>query len=156
MTDSVRQRVLAVYHEVDAVIAAAKPRCDASGRCCRFMEYGHTLFLTAFEAEILLESAAEYHRPVTRDGCPFQIEGKCTARQTRPLGCRIYFCDPEFQDQQGPITEHALAQLKKIAEDEQTGWHYAPLHVFLNDWPVAAAGMNNEPGKSSRMTLPLA
>ncbi len=25
--------------------------------------------------------------------CPWQVEGLCAARQGRPLGCRIYFCD---------------------------------------------------------------
>ena len=64
MTDDVRWEVLAVYAAADAAVRAAGPRCDASGRCCRFTEYGHTLFLSAFEAEILLES-----RPPIRNRC---------------------------------------------------------------------------------------
>src|ERR1700759_358634 len=89
-----RQRVMAIYAAADAAVAEASPRCDASGRCCRFTEYGHTLFISAFEAELLLESAPPYQGPVSRDGCPFQVNGLCTARESRPLGCRIYFCDP--------------------------------------------------------------
>ena len=60
MTDEVRREVLAVYAAVDAAVAAAGPRCDASGRCCRFTEYNHTLFLSHFEAELLLESAPPF------------------------------------------------------------------------------------------------
>ncbi|CAN5486495.1 hypothetical protein BH11PLA2_BH11PLA2_34290 [soil metagenome] len=131
--NTIRSQVLAVYAEVDAAIAAAKPRCDASGRCCRFTEYGHTLFLSQFEADILLETAPAYTKPVTRDGCPFQVDNLCTARDERPLGCRIYFCDPAFQEPQQKITEDAIAKLKAIANEFDTGWKYAPLHVFLND-----------------------
>ena len=87
MTD-LRRKVLEVYAEADAAVGAASPRCDASGRCCRFTEYGHTLFVTHFEAEILLESATPFPQPVSRDGCPFQIGGLCTARESRPLGCQ--------------------------------------------------------------------
>ena len=132
MTDGVRQDVLAVYAAADAAISAAAPRCDASGRCCRFTEYGHTLFISAFEAELLLESAPSYTRPVSRDGCPFQVNGLCTARDARPLGCRIYFCDPTFQERMVEVTEEAIAALKRIADAHGTGWHYAPLHHFLN------------------------
>ena len=86
MTDALRDAIRAVYAAADAAVAAAGPRCDASGRCCRFTEYGHTLFISAFEAEILLESAPAYEQPVSPAGCPFQVNGLCTARETRPLG----------------------------------------------------------------------
>jgi hypothetical protein len=132
MTDALRNAVLAVYAAVDAAVGAAGPRCDASGRCCRFTEYGHTLFISAFEAEILLERAPPYEQPVSRDGCPFQVNGLCSARETRPLGCRIYFCDPAYQDRMIEITEEALTALKHIADEHGTAWHYAPLHHFLN------------------------
>lgn len=133
MTDDVRAKVLAVYAAADAAVAAAGPRCDASGRCCRFTEYGHTLFLSHFEAEILLESAPRYATPVTRDGCPFQVGTLCTARDARPLGCRIYFCDERYTETGNQITEDAVSALKRIADDHETGWRYAPLHMFLNE-----------------------
>ena len=133
MTDAVRAAVAEVYAAADEAIAAAAPRCDASGRCCRFTDYGHTLFISHFEAEILLESAPPFEQPVSRDGCPFQIGGLCTARESRPLGCRIYFCDPSYQDTGNRITEESLAKLKRLADEHDTGWRYAPLHTFLNE-----------------------
>lgn len=136
MTDDVRREVLAVYAAADAAVRAAGPRCDASGRCCRFTEYGHTLFISAFEAELLLEGAPlRIEGPFTRDGCPYQVNGLCTARDARPLGCRIYFCDPGFQERMAAVTEEAIAGLKRIADAHGTGWHYAPLHHFLNARP---------------------
>ena len=136
MTDDVRSAVLAVYAAADAAVSAAGPRCDASGRCCRFTEYDHTLFISAFEAELLLARAPlRAEGPFSRDGCPYQINGLCTARDARPLGCRIYFCDPSFQTHMAEITEEAIASLKRIADAHDTGWHYAPLHHFLNARP---------------------
>src|SRR4030095_9485295 len=118
----VRVRWRAVSPAADAAVAAAGPRCDASGRCCRFTEYGHTLFISAFEAELLLTGAPLYEGPLSRDGCPYQVNGLCTAREHRPLGCRIYFCDPSFQDRMMEITEASLAALKLIANKPGTGW----------------------------------
>ena len=151
MTPAIRTAVEKVYAIVDAAIASARPKCDASGRCCRFEEYGHTLFISQFEAEILLETAPPYEKPVSRASCPFQIDNLCTARAERPLGCRIYFCDPNFQDQQHAITETAIAALKQIANEHETGWRYAPLHVFLNEADRPTVSLPKEP----RVSLPL-
>jgi Fe-S-cluster containining protein len=139
MNTDVRRAVLEVYAWADAAIAAAGPRCGASGKCCRFTEYGHTLFISAFEAEILLAGAPlAADGPFSRDGCPYQVSGLCTARESRPLGCRIYFCDPTFQQRMSEITEEAIARLKRIADAHDTGWNYAPLHHFLNARPTPA------------------
>jgi hypothetical protein len=154
MTNDVRREVLTVYAAADAAVAAAAPRCDASGCCCRFGEYGHTLFISAFEAELLLEGAPAYERPASLDGCPFQVNGLCTARESRPLGCRIYFCDPAYQARMIEITEEAVAGLKRIADTHAAGWCYAPLHHFLNAArPDAPAGDSMTPAERVPLTV---
>jgi hypothetical protein len=144
MTPDLRDRVLAVYAEADAAVAAAGPRCDASGCCCRFKEYGHTLFVSGLEADVLLAAAPPYSKPVSGDFCPFQVDNLCTARDPRPLGCRVYFCDPAYQDMGTAISDTYLRKLKALADEHGTGWRYAPLHYFLNEaegrGPAPAAG----------------
>jgi hypothetical protein len=135
MTPELRDRVLAIYAEADAAVAAAGPKCDASGRCCRFREYGHTLFISNLEAEVLLDAAPPFAKPVSGDFCPFQVDNLCTARDPRPLGCRVYFCDPAYQETGTAISETCLRKLKALAEEYGTGWRYAPLHYFLNEAP---------------------
>src|SRR5262245_13895945 len=132
MSESTCRRVLELYREVDREVAAAGPVCVASGRCCRFKEYGHTLFLSNLEAEVLLSMAPPYETPVSSEFCPFQKENLCTAREPRPLGCRVYYCDPDYQQRSGEITEKHLRRLKEIAREEGVNWLYAPLHHFLN------------------------
>ena len=55
------------------------------------------------------------------------------AREPRPLGCRVYFCDPTYQETGNAITETHLRLLKELAEEFDLDWRYAPLHVFLNE-----------------------
>ena len=126
------RKVLELYAEVDREVAAAGPICIASGKCCRFKEYGHTLFLSTLEADVLLDAAPAYDRPVSADFCPFQKENLCTAREPRPLGCRVYYCDPNYQEAGNQITEKYLSKLKQLAEANGISWQYAPLHHFLN------------------------
>ncbi|MFO0846380.1 MAG: hypothetical protein U0797_29100 [Gemmataceae bacterium] len=57
MTPELRQAVLQLYREVDRDVTAAGPVCVASGKCCRFKEYGHTLFVSQLEADVLLAAA---------------------------------------------------------------------------------------------------
>lgn len=135
MPDALRQQVLNLYREVDRAVHAAGPVCVASGRCCRFKEYGHVLFLSNLEADVLLAHAPSYEAPVTPDYCPFQKDNLCTAREPRPLACRIYYCDPNYQDTGNRITETYLGRLKELAREHDAEWHYAPLHHFLNAAP---------------------
>src|SRR5215471_21160811 len=107
--------VLDLYSQVDAEIRAAGPVCVASGRCCRFKEYGHVLFLSKLEADVLLAQAPPYQQPVSADFCPFQKGNLCTAREPRPLACRIYYCDPSYQETGSRISEAYLRRLKTLA-----------------------------------------
>ena len=134
MPESLRQAVLELYREVDREVAASGPVCVASGRCCRFKEYGHTLFVSQIEADVLLAAAPPYDpATVTADFCPFQQGNLCMARGPRPLGCRVYYCDPNYQATAQQISEKYLRRLKQLAEESGAGWRYAPLHVFLKE-----------------------
>jgi hypothetical protein len=155
MLESLRQDVLALYRQVDRSVAAAGPVCIASGRCCRFKEYGHVLFLSNLEAEVLLAGAPPYELPVSPDFCPFQKGNLCTAREPRPLGCRIYYCDPAYQETGNRITEDALQTLKRLAQDHGVDWRYAPLHSFLNSTPRERSAPASDTTTARRTALPV-
>src|SRR3954469_12551207 len=134
MSESTRLKVRQLYAEADREVAAAGPVCIASGRCCRFKEYGHVLYLSNLEAEVLLAGAPPYDpAAVTSEFCPFQQGNLCTAREPRPLGCRVYYCDPAYQETGAAVSEEYLRRLKRLADEHGVGWRYAPLHHFLNE-----------------------
>jgi Fe-S-cluster containining protein len=123
-----------LYDELSAEIARHAPVCVLSGRCCRFREYDHTLFLSGVEAAYLLAHAPAPARPLdTGDTCPWQdAAGRCSAREARPLGCRIYFCDPAFAEVMPELSESFLARLKALTAAARLPWDYAPLHAHLS------------------------
>ncbi len=121
----------ALYQALDAEVAALGPVCQLSGRCCRFKEHGHTLFVSAPEAQLLLAGAPRPQRAV--DGgetCPWQdARGHCTARDCRPLGCRVYYCDPSYEGLAYDLSERYIARLKELTDTHGLPWNYAPLQA---------------------------
>lgn len=131
--DRLRVALRALYNDLAAEVAQAGPSCELSGRCCRFVEYDHVLFLSGPEAEVLLADAPAPSR-VLDDGasCPWQDErNRCTAREARPLGCRVYYCDPSYQDRSHELSERYLARLRTLTASLGLPWDYAPLHRHL-------------------------
>lgn len=125
--------LLAIYAALDAEVARRGPRCQLSGRCCRFEEFGHTLFVSRIEAEMLVDQAPAPSRPLDAGlTCPWQdAHGRCAARQARPLGCRAYFCDPAYEPTAHEVSEPHITKLKQLARDYDLPWSYQPLHHHL-------------------------
>ena len=124
----------ALYDKLDAEVAALGPICKLSGRCCRFEEYGHTLFVSSSEVQFLLEVAPEPSRALDQGKtCPWQnTSGHCTAREGRPIGCRVYYCDPTYERSAHELSERYIAQLKELTNRHGLAWNYAPLHRHLS------------------------
>lgn len=129
-----REGLRRLYEEFDAEVAARRPVCTLSGRCCRFEEYGHTLFVSAIEFALLAADAPPPSRPLD-DGatCPWQDgRGRCTARGARPLGCRAYYCDPAYEPHAPSLSEAFIARLRALTDALGLPWDYAPLHRHLS------------------------
>jgi len=136
---NLREGLLEIYDDLAAEIARAAPVCELSGRCCRFKEYDHTLFISRPEAELLLEQGLPPNAVVDEAGCPFQINGLCTAREGRPLGCRVYFCDPNYAGVGETLSERFITRLKELHAATETSWEYGPLHRFLKEAESASS-----------------
>jgi hypothetical protein len=130
----VHDELRSLYQRLDETIAALSPVCQLSGRCCRFQEYGHTLFLSSVETDLLINAAPPPVRALD-DGrfCPWQNDqDRCTAREARPLGCRVYFCDPAYESHAPEISERFIKLIKELVDSHQLPWDYAPLHRQLH------------------------
>src|SRR5260370_32528528 len=110
--------------------------------------------LSNLEGGVLLVSVPPYKQPVPADFCPFQKDNLCTARDPRPLGCRIYFCDPNYQNTANRISEESIRRLKQLANEFEVDWQYAPLHTFLNAAEVEPCLPAASPN-STRISLPV-
>lgn len=125
--------LLQIYDDLARDINQLAPVCDLSGRCCRFKEYGHRLYLSRTEAELLLEEGLPPGATVSEEGCPFQQGLLCTAREKRPFGCRVFFCDPKYAGQAEVLSEKYLSQLKTLHRETNTPWEYGELHLYLEE-----------------------
>lgn len=121
-----------LYDELAVDIAQAGPVCQVSGRCCRFQEYGHTLFVSRAEAEVLFESPPP-SAEIDEACCPWQVNGLCTAHDRRPLGCRVYYCDPNYKGVGEQLSERYIRRLKALHDSTASPWEYQPLHAFLRE-----------------------
>ncbi|MBN1341390.1 MAG: YkgJ family cysteine cluster protein [Phycisphaerae bacterium] len=68
--------------------------CQQCGRCCRFGEYGHRMFVTPLELAYLLakvENVTSQAGTFTQN-CIFQGGSSCTIYPHRLLCCRIFLC----------------------------------------------------------------
>lgn len=150
--------VRAVYEAVAVEIDRQRPTCVLSGRCCRFEEYGHRLFVTTLELAAFAAGKDQLQRmrePANGAtslssfvlqpssllpqgaGCPFQIGKLCGVHAIRPFGCRMFFCDPSAAQWQNDAYEQFHAQLKALHETLDVPYFYVEWRQALRimDWP---------------------
>lgn len=132
-TSSFRDDLRQLHLTLNETISQFGPVCQLSGRCCRFREYGHDLFVSEPEIEILLSEAPPPTRALDAgETCPWQdSRGHCSAREARPLGCRVFYCDESYQEHLATVGETFIGRLKRLVDRHGLNWSYAPLHQHL-------------------------
>jgi Fe-S-cluster containining protein len=160
--------VRSVYDAVGAEIDRRRPACAVSGRCCRFEEYGHRLYVTTLELAAFLrckndrETVQDEATPATSlssfilqpaalawdgTGCPFQRAKLCSVHAIRPFGCRMYFCDPTSTDWQNDAYERYHGRLKHLHEALGVPYFYVEWRQALRAMGWATpAGVSGEEG----------
>lgn len=124
-----RRALSELYARVERDLARREElRCELSGRCCRFGESGHELYLTRLEYEEMLARGGS--RTPARDSCPWIENGLCANRDGRALACRTYFCSDEAQAAR--VTERWHAEIRRIHDEYGLPYEYARLHHHMN------------------------
>lgn len=113
--DAAFRELEALYEEVDAFVEKSRSVCIRRGVCCRFEDAGHQLYATALEADYAAACHPEAPPPEGEGRCAYHVQGRCTAREGRPLGCRTYFCDTRTTSVLAEAHEHFLARIREIA-----------------------------------------
>jgi len=119
-----------LYRDADRRISEQGATCWNKGDCCKFGRFGHRLYVTALETACYL-AAGDATAPTEADVCPHAHDGKCHARDRRPLGCRVFYCDPAARSWQGPLTEEFLARLRTLHDELDVPYFYADWMTVL-------------------------
>lgn len=127
--------IRALHAEAAAAVAAHRPICLASGRCCAFREHGHRLYVTGLEAAWTwmdlvrrgdpLPSAPDLEGASHEMRCPLLRERLCGAHASRPAGCRTYYCDRAAGAWQQDLSERLHAQVRDLHERRGIPYAYA-------------------------------
>ena len=112
-----------IYADLGVELDRLRPRCELSGRCCKFKAYDHQLWTTPLEIDYLIENVGLPER-VDHALCPYLEEGKCSVRAHRMLGCRIFFCDPDYESDMGPIYEKYHEKVKALHREAGVDYRY--------------------------------
>ncbi|MEM9419999.1 MAG: hypothetical protein AAGA25_13245 [Planctomycetota bacterium] len=136
----VDQALRELYAELDATIAAKGPTCWSSGKCCKFIEFEHRLYVTGLEIAWFLgqvagpEADAEQQESIGGirlpqfaehpGACPYQIDGLCSTHAIRPLGCHIFFCQQGTEAWQQDVYEDFLNRLQAMHKANRIEYRY--------------------------------
>jgi hypothetical protein len=147
----------ALHDRVATRVAASRPVCTASARCCDFARAGHDLFVTGLEAAWTLDripaaralTARDIASAEARGVCPFLVYdggiGRCGVHPARPAGCRVYFCDPTRAGFVGELAESAASEVRALHDRFGVPYVYAEWRWLLGRF--AAEGIAAAPSR---------
>lgn len=129
-TDSWAEGLSRLYADLDRETASQNHVCRGCGGCCHFDVVDHVLYVSEMERRYLALVSPDFpaepdaSEELLRGGlrCPYQSGGRCFAREGRPLGCRLHFCE-------GPELDYEAwhNRLKALHDEVDFGWDYRPL-----------------------------
>ncbi len=126
-----------IYKDLDEELAKLAPSCRACGDCCHFEEYGHKLYVSDMEADYMLNNnnAELPNTPINNGVCPYLADNKCTIREYRSLGCRIFYCQEDWEATSSDLYERYLRRIKDLCTANGLKWNYAPMPSQLSKKP---------------------
>jgi len=119
-----------IYDWLDSNIKNFNPQCTACGKCCDFAAFGHKLFVTTPELLYFYKNVKNF-KPMPAQTCPYLENNKCTARDFRFAGCRIFFCKAD-SEQLNQLSEQAIKKFKTLCEKYDLPYRYADLATAMN------------------------
>ncbi len=123
--------IVEIYKELEAELVSINPGCNACGACCHFDEFNHILYASTIETNYIQENVNVPYFDTDQNVCPFLANNQCTIREYRTLGCRVFFCNPDYKETLQDIYEKYYTMIKDLALKNQTEWNYAPMIKLL-------------------------
>jgi len=135
----VHHALAAICAWVDEYVATSGAKCLLSGRCCRFDQYGHRLYVTALETASFLRQLAAVNpaalptpgNSASHSGCPYQQDNRCSVHPIRPAGCRLFFCDQTTHHWQSRMYENLQCRLRRLHDDMHLPYRYLEWRAAL-------------------------
>lgn len=117
-----------IYAELEEELDQRERPCTACGKCCHFTQAEHRLYASSLELAYLWDRHP-HQEAIKEDRCPYQVEGQCSVRHERLIGCRTYYRLHQDDDRQAAEAayEKALDKIKSILRKNNIDWEYRDL-----------------------------
>jgi Fe-S-cluster containining protein len=138
-----------IYDWLDSTIKPLNNKCDACGKCCNFDSFGHKLFITTPELLYFMQNVtsgnvisseglkeAEVEKSIKKKVCPYLKDEKCTVRNFRFAGCRIFFCK-EDKNLQNKLSEETIEKFKALCDKFNLPYRYVDFASAVNNPELA-------------------
>ena len=116
--------------KLDAEVARLGPVCQLSGRCCRFKEYGHTLFVSTAEVQFLLGSGARASsgRSIGARLAPGRMPAGTARHAKAGHWAAAFITATHLRSDARTICRNASSPgSKQLTDNHGLPWNYAPL-----------------------------
>ena len=119
----------AIYRQLENELAQLNPGCNGCGTCCNFSDFDHVLYASGVEIDFIVRHAHVPDFAVSDNMCPFLKDNHCSIREFRMLGCRVFYCNPHYQEVSHEVYEKYYRMIKELYNKHAIPWKYQP---FLN------------------------
>jgi hypothetical protein len=131
LQETLQSELNSLYDELADEPALTAAFCNMCGSCCNFTQYDHELWLTSLELANLIDKAG--HPPPAPSGiCPYQKNNRCTARNGRTLGCRIFHCEMD-KDKMEKLYQVYLDRIMAICKKHNVLPEYGEMLASLKN-----------------------
>lgn len=121
--------LITIYECLEVELMKLNPVCKQCGTCCKFSIFGHVLYTTNIEVSFITQHVDVPEFDASKNVCPFLKNNQCSIRDFRTLGCRIFYCNPQFKEASHDLYEKYYRMMKDLSHKYNTQWEYLP---FLN------------------------
>lgn len=112
----ISQSIRDLYDQLDQEVSQRNPTCWISGRCCNFDQFEHRLYVTGLEIAWVLNQSPlpPEHQIDLQAPCPYQVTKLCSIHGSRPMGCRVFFCQKGTENWQQKLYEQTMNKIRDL------------------------------------------
>lgn len=115
-----------IYQLLENEFVHQKPACLKCGTCCEFGLYDHVLYASIVEIGFIAKNVDIPDFRISDNVCPFLKNNHCSIRSFRTLGCRVFYCNMNYQRISAEIYETYLRKIKDLTLKHALRWEYQP------------------------------
>lgn len=117
-----------LYRELEEELLPYQSLCTRLSRCCHFKDFGHRLYSLSLEVAFLWSQGQRSAGDIPPLTCAYlNTDGSCGNRTGRPLGCRIFFCDPGYQTTSQIFYEKYHQKLEGLVQKYHLHYFYGEM-----------------------------